>query len=169
VPALLRPRVRTLAFHFISQLGIRYRNSPAVREGEPRLRLGPRAGDRLPDVRVEAGSVTSLHHLVRSPHVHLLLCGPVAAWDAHRITDLRQRFSGLLMVSHLSRDNDPDGRAFAALGVEEAAQYVVRPDGHIAFRCGGTDLDRAAAYLDDCFASTSTASRDESSSVDADH
>ena len=34
------------------QLGIGYRRSPAVEEGRPALRRGPRAGDRLPDARV---------------------------------------------------------------------------------------------------------------------
>jgi hypothetical protein len=51
-PALSSPRVRAFAFHFVSQLGIRYRKSPAVAEGEPTLSKGPRAGDRLPEARV---------------------------------------------------------------------------------------------------------------------
>ena len=29
---------------------------------------------------------------------------------------------------------------FARLGVERAAQYLVRPDGYIAFRCAGNQL-----------------------------
>ena len=34
-PALSSPRLRARAFHFVSQLGIRYRTSPVVMEGEP--------------------------------------------------------------------------------------------------------------------------------------
>jgi ribulose 1,5-bisphosphate synthetase/thiazole synthase len=45
-PALSRPLIRAAAFHFVSQLGIHYRKSPAMREGEPRMRHGPKAGDQ---------------------------------------------------------------------------------------------------------------------------
>ncbi len=52
-PVLLRfSRVRACGFRTLSQLGIHYRHSPAVQEGEPALRRGPRAGDRLPDARI---------------------------------------------------------------------------------------------------------------------
>jgi hypothetical protein len=43
--------------------------------------------------------------------------------------------------------HDADGRAFTRLGVKRAAQYVVRPDGHIGYRNGGTDLDGLERYL----------------------
>jgi hypothetical protein len=36
-------------FRTLAQLNIGYRHSPAVQEGRPGLRRGPRAGDRLPD------------------------------------------------------------------------------------------------------------------------
>ena len=39
-------------FRTVSQLNIGYRDSPAVEEGRPALRRGPKAGDRLPDARV---------------------------------------------------------------------------------------------------------------------
>jgi hypothetical protein len=71
--------------------------------------------------------------------------------------ELGRRFSELLVITHLSRDNseqwlvDPDGQTLVQLGVERTAQYLIRPDGHIAFRCGGTDLGAVAAYLDDWF------------------
>lgn len=156
-PALSRPSIRAAAFHFVSQLGIHYRKSPAVREGEPRLRHGPRAGDRLPDPRIQHQTMTHLQQALRSPHLHLLLCGALPAWDAGRLSGLRDRFPGLLVVSHLTRDAsaqalvDRTGEAFALLGVEDAAQYLVRPDGHVAFRCGGRDLTGVAGYLDEWF------------------
>jgi hypothetical protein len=43
--------------------------------------------------------------------------------------------------------HDVDGRAFARLGVERAAQYLVRPDGYIGYRSGGTELDGLQRYL----------------------
>jgi hypothetical protein len=71
--------------------------------------------------------------------------------------ELGHRFPEVLVITHLSRDNssralvDPNGQALAQLGAEHTAQYLIRPDGHIAFRCGGTDLSAVAAYLDQWF------------------
>jgi 2-polyprenyl-6-methoxyphenol hydroxylase-like FAD-dependent oxidoreductase len=52
-PLVLRwGRGRALGFRAISQLGVRYRRSPAVGEGRPALRRGPRAGaDPASDAR----------------------------------------------------------------------------------------------------------------------
>jgi hypothetical protein len=42
---------------------------------------------------------------------------------------------------------DLDGEALGRLGVEDVAQYVVRPDGHVAFRCAGRELSETVTYL----------------------
>jgi hypothetical protein len=102
-----------------------------------------------------------LQEALRSPHLHLLLCGPVSSWITPQVMELSRRFSELLVITHLSRENseqglvDPHGQTLAQLGVEQTAQYLIRPDGHVAFRCGGTDLDAVAAYLDQWFKITS--------------
>jgi hypothetical protein len=153
-PALSRRRIRSIAFHFVSQLGIRYANSPIVTEGIPHLRSGPRAGDRLPDGRVRCGTQTTyLQEELLKPCMVLLLCGPVGAWNSGRLRDLAHEFQGLLGFTHLSRDGgervlmDEEGNALARLGVESAAQYLIRPDGHVAFRCAGTDVTGVEDYL----------------------
>ena len=153
-PALSSPRVRAFAFHFVSQLGIRYRKSPAVTEGEPRLSKGPRAGDRLPDARVlRDGQFAYLQQVLSSPHLHLLLCGPTAAWNRADVMKLAEEFRDVLAINCLTREHsdgalvDSGGEAFTRLGVDGNAMYLIRPDGHIAFRCGGTDLRATAAYL----------------------
>jgi hypothetical protein len=88
-PALSRPRIRAVAFHFVSQLGIHYRGSPIVCEGEPRLHRGPKAGDRLPDLRLKRDDrITYLQQELASPHIHLLICGLVEAQDAHSLAGL---------------------------------------------------------------------------------
>src|SRR5438046_2634331 len=54
LPLVFRSRwLRARAFRFVSELGISYRGSPAVGESGTRSRSGARAGDRLPDARVE--------------------------------------------------------------------------------------------------------------------
>jgi hypothetical protein len=47
---------------------------------------------------------------------------------------------------------DEEGTALAMLGVDSTAQYLIRPDGHIAFRCAGTDLASVGDYLRRWFA-----------------
>lgn len=159
-PALSSGTIRSFAFHFVSQLGIRYRTSLASIEGEPRLRRGPRAGDRLPDARVQRGhQATYLQQELSDPGLHLLLCGPGGAWDKPRASELAQRFAGLLVIKYLTRDDtegalvDQDGEALARLGIETTGQYLIRPDGHVAFRCSGADLRSATDYLDRWFVS----------------
>lgn len=153
-PALRHPSLRALGFHFVSQLGIHYRTSPLVTEGDPPLRRGPRAGDRLPDAPVRrAGVVTYLQQELCGAHHHLLLCGPFNVWDKRQLSDLTRASTGLIEIKHLTRDDaaealvDADGQAFARLGIENTGQYLVRPDGHVAFRCAGTDLRGATEYL----------------------
>jgi hypothetical protein len=147
-------RLRATGFRFVSELSVRYRRSPTVVEGGPKLRNGPHAGDRLPDARIAIdGSVVWLQEAIAGPHLGLLLCGESAHWDPGRLDALRKRFSHVLAVYHLARHwapgalVDEDGGAMARLGVEDAAQYLIRPDGYIGFRCAGRCLDALEAYL----------------------
>jgi 2-polyprenyl-6-methoxyphenol hydroxylase-like FAD-dependent oxidoreductase len=167
VPLLLRlDRGRRVGFRTISQLAVNYRDTPAVHEGEPALRRGPKAGDRLPDARIgRDGQVVWLQEALGAPACHLLLCGPVEAWAAEQLAALSDRYGGMVTVHRLAREaatgdvHDVDGQAFARLGVDRAAQYLVRPDGHIAYRSGGTDLGGAERYLARWFPGASIAAR----------
>jgi hypothetical protein len=47
---------------------------------------------------------------------------------------------------------DERGEAFTRLGVEDTAQYLVRPDGYVSFRCAGRAFDALEKYLDEWFA-----------------
>jgi 2-polyprenyl-6-methoxyphenol hydroxylase-like FAD-dependent oxidoreductase len=171
-PALSQRRIRAIAFHFVSQLGIRYTNSPVVTEGTPNLRRGPRAGDRLPDARIRRGAQDAyLQEELLKPCMMLLLCGPVEAWNSDHLRDLARESQGVLGLTHLCRAGlhgppgaasetgssdatlvDEEGTALAMLGVDSTAQYLIRPDGHIAFRCAGTDLASVGDYLRRWFA-----------------
>jgi hypothetical protein len=83
------------------------------------------------------------------------LCGPASGWPDDRVGALRQRHGALLAVHRLTSDAqaapeillDPRGEALARLGVVGAAQYLVRPDGHIGYRSRGTDTLGAEHYL----------------------
>jgi hypothetical protein len=154
-------RLRASLFHFVSQLGIRYRNSPAVTEGEPRLRVGPKAGDRFPDARIERnGRQTYLQEELAGPHLHLILCGARDGWDEFQVADVIARRAGLVVIHHLTASSsvdalvDTSGEVLSRLGAsgpQDDAQYLVRPDGHVAFRCAGRDLGAVTMYLDRWF------------------
>ena len=148
LPRLLGSRrIRAILFRFVSELDVRYRGSPAVMEGRPRLRAGPRAGDRLPDAPVRRdGEATFLQHELAGPCLHLLLCGE--GWERSPAAELAGRYRGLLSVHYLSRRGraglvEAGGEVLARLGVGgtiDAAQYMMRPDGHVGFRCAGRDF-----------------------------
>jgi 2-polyprenyl-6-methoxyphenol hydroxylase-like FAD-dependent oxidoreductase len=159
VPRVLPVALRldsALAYGFrtVSQLGITYRHSPAVQDGHPAPRRGPRAGDRLPDARVTRdGQVCWLGEVLAAPRFHLLLCGNPGDWEAGQPTAIGARYREVLAVHHLSGEaapgalHDVDGQAFARLGVEQAAHYLIRPDGHVGYRAAGTDLDGLQRHL----------------------
>jgi hypothetical protein len=142
----------------VSQLGIRYRNSPAVAEGEPGLEVGPRAGDRFPDAAIEHnGRQSSLQQQLSAPSLHLLLCGALDGWDQTQTAAITARHTGLVLIHYLTVRSFPDvlvdtrGEVLSRLGVKGAqdnAQYLVRPDGHVGFRCAGRDLGALTMYLD---------------------
>jgi hypothetical protein len=56
-------------------------------------------------------------------------------------------------VHYLTREampgalHDFDGQVFARLGADGTAHYLIRPDGHIGYRAGGSDLAGLQHYL----------------------
>jgi hypothetical protein len=159
LPLALRFRTaRRLAFRTVSQLGIRYRNSPAVQSAR-RFQRGPRPGDRLPDARISRGGVqTWLQEAVSAPTFHLLSCGPGDGRTDEDVEALRSRYAPLVTVHRLTAENtspstgedhlvDAFGEALRRLRVRGRAHLVVRPDGHIGARADGGDLTGVEEYL----------------------
>jgi 2-polyprenyl-6-methoxyphenol hydroxylase-like FAD-dependent oxidoreductase len=154
--ALRLTPARAAAFRTIAQLTIGYRRSPAATNGPNAPRRGPRAGDRLPDAPlVRDHQPTTLHAATATPSYHLLLSGPISAWQIAPAAPYRD--AGLITVHHLTRQaapgalHDPDGTALHRLGLDPAGQHaahhLIRPDGHIGYRAGGTDLTSLHTYL----------------------
>ena len=152
--------VRRIGFRIVSELGIRYRSSPLSVEGRPRPRTGPRAGDRVPDGPIERGNQPGwLHEALTGPRLHLLLTGPVDGWDPAAVKAATAPAGDLVIVHHLTRDpappagaggdvlRDPAGGLLHRFDRGRPAQYLVRPDGHIGYRCAGTDLRGLTSYL----------------------
>jgi len=94
-----------------------------------------------------------LQEALAAPSFHLLLCGPADGWNSDQLAVMRDRYAGLVAVHRLARERGPGvlhdarGEASARLGVEQAAQYLVRPDGYIAYRSAATELHGLERYL----------------------
>lgn len=159
-PAALRVgAARAFGFRTISQLGVHYRGSPAVSEGRPRLRRGPKAGDRLPDGEIVVdGRWSWLQEELDPAKLSLLLCGSLNDWGAVEPPAFLDRYGELVVVHRVSRAGgsnvllDREGVVLTRLGGGGAMQYLVRPDGYIGYRCAGTDFSGLESYLADLLA-----------------
>jgi hypothetical protein len=156
---------RERAFRTISELAVHYRRSPIVEEGRPRLEAGARAGDRLPDAQIlDEGATRWLQDVLAAPDFHLLLCGPPDEWSGEEVATWSSHRSVLVTTHRLARQAAPsvlvdrDGEALSRLGVKNAAHFLVRPDGYIAYRAAGTDLRAVGVHLDRSLRGGTTAS-----------
>lgn len=133
LPVLLRRRRLTSAgIRLLAQPFVRYRNSAISVEGTPPTARWPSPGDRLPDgPAATGGHAARLHELTAAPGVHVLL-----EHDAGRDAEAADlAFPGRKV--HVHRLSSHPGRGIVA----------VRPDGHVGFRCGETDLYQLRVWL----------------------
>lgn len=155
VPTAVRlPWLRRAGLRTIGQLGVRYPRGALAIEGRSGLRHGPRAGSRMPDAPLSCdGMPCRLHQVLATARFHLLLCGPSAAWSRSQVSSLRLRYDGLVDIHEVNAEpatralHDPDGALLDQLGARPHAHYLLRPDGHVAYRCAGTDLATVVRHL----------------------
>ena len=159
--ALATPAQVLAAVQAAHELGVAYGDGPVVAgrvaAGAPGVLPGQRVPDAGPLVRAD-GSTTTLRELLRSPRLQLWLCaGP---GDPGPAVALGRHFAPALTVAVLAVADrpaatppgvevmtDPTLRAHGRLGALGEAAYVVRPDGHLGFRCEPPDADWLAARL----------------------
>ena len=172
IRALQLPVLRKRAARFVSQTGIRYRQSGLSVEAHGSSRLdshAPHAGDRAPDV--ELGPSRWLAELLHGPQHTLLLFAASSTALLERFATMRDEIAaryGSLVSPVIVRldpahpaigEVDRRGAAHARYGAEQGAIYLVRPDGYIAFRGAGTDVEVLRATLRQRFI-VGTAARD---------
>jgi 2-polyprenyl-6-methoxyphenol hydroxylase-like FAD-dependent oxidoreductase len=154
----------------LSELGVRYRDSPVVAEDwHGASRNGaPRAGDRVPDVELapSAGGPARLFELLRGTRHTLLLFednNPAfSAVDAVAEV-VRKRWAALVEPCRVLRPGagangsaaamgrsllDPDGRLHRRFDARQACVYLIRPDGYVGYRGKPARPERFAAYLE---------------------
>jgi hypothetical protein len=157
-------RLRTFAFRFVSEIGIEYRDSTLATEGTPALTDGPRAGERLPDapVRVDGRESTLQREVVGACFTLLVALraeGAPRAEDADNdrgrgalpsdLFRVRRLVSSAASASTADDLIDESGVAFERLGARDAAVYLVRPDGYVAYRCAGTELAGVDRWIEE--------------------
>jgi 2-polyprenyl-6-methoxyphenol hydroxylase-like FAD-dependent oxidoreductase len=170
----------------ISELGVNYRRSPIVAEDRPRAGMslrefpGPRAGDRVPDVRLDAaanGQAARLFDLLRGTRHHLLLFddgrGSADVLEnlgviARHVRDrLGSRIEPRIVIGAASRPKtlswdgpvvlDTDGALHHRFGADAPCLYLIRPDGYVGYRSASADADKLWDYLDRLFTTDSVA------------
>jgi hypothetical protein len=123
----------------MSQVYVSYPPGPLVRQG--RDRRGPRAGQRMPDIRVRAGGqATTLHGALRGGR-HVLVAPAAAAASVLNDPQLRRYQSDLDIATVPSAPGDNRTRLFV----------LIRPDGHIAAHGRPGSMGAITGYLRDLF------------------
>jgi 2-polyprenyl-6-methoxyphenol hydroxylase-like FAD-dependent oxidoreductase len=156
-------------FHFVSQLAIRYPDSPLSTErlwgeetGGVRMEDGPAPGARVPELPVQGEGVTRLHEVLRGPHHTLLLftgLEPEARARGGLVALARrceEAYGPLLKARVVVAAEgspapfvlaDADRAVHLRFGAGAECFYLVRPDGYVGHRERPIDAKRLEAEL----------------------
>ena len=120
-------RMRKLAFLTISQIGIRYPESPLSRTLAGLPQDAPQAGDRFPWLRLKLrsnGAVEDLFQKLDDTRYNLIVIGqPAPSGEGLGLGDL--------LRIHVIPDEAHNTRELARARISGPAFYLLRPDGHI--------------------------------------
>lgn len=141
--AMTRERMRRFAFRTVSQIGIRYPESPlsTTLPGSPTR--GPRAGDRFPWLRLRFrrdGPAEDLFERLDDTRFNLIAIGqPRPVEEAPGLGDL--------LRAHTVPDDPANTAELARAGIRGPACYLLRPDGHVGLAGASLAAAAVARYL----------------------
>jgi 2-polyprenyl-6-methoxyphenol hydroxylase-like FAD-dependent oxidoreductase len=136
--AMTIERIRKLAFRTISQIGIRYRQSPLSQTLAGLPEGAPRAGDRFPWIKLKLradGPVEDLFQALDDTRFNLLVMG-------QRMSSNTNIGLGDLLNIQVIPQDAHNAAELASAGISGPAFYLLRPDGHIGL--AGTTLEMSA-------------------------
>lgn len=128
--AMSRPPIQRAVFRIISQIGIRYRNSPLSQSLGTLPRGAPQPGDRFPWMHLKLradGPPEDSFQVLKDTRFNLLLIGQEAPAEL-------AGFGELLSVYTVPGGPENE-RELARVGIPTPAFYLLRPDGHVGL-CG---------------------------------
>ncbi|MCG8350817.1 MAG: hypothetical protein MI924_23850 [Chloroflexales bacterium] len=135
-------------FQLLSQIWISYRTSPVV--AGDRAAKAAQPGDHVPYALFDAGPSAgqSILTLLRGVDHHLLLFPGAGAPAAANRTQVEALLAHYQVDTQIHVIDRAQGALYTAYGVQEPTAFLVRPDGHIAWRGDLAQLDDLAAYMD---------------------
>jgi hypothetical protein len=136
--AMGRERVRRAAFRTISQVGIKYRESPLSRTLEGVPRDAPQSGDRFPWLRLTFQGKDfreDLFERLDDTRFNLLAIGQPAPM-------IERLGLGDALQVHVVPFEGENAAALRTVSITAPAMYLLRPDGHVGL--AGTRLDEGA-------------------------
>lgn len=151
--ASLAPFIKEKLFWFISQLWTQYRESPAAAQSNLAKNVkGPKAGERAPYGFYKSGE--SIFGILRDTDHHLLLFEGKKP-DPSRLEASLEEIEGLLGryatpvgVHQIETENE---QLHERYGAKKSALFLIRPDGHVAYRGAAGDIVGLKMYLDRMF------------------
>jgi 2-polyprenyl-6-methoxyphenol hydroxylase-like FAD-dependent oxidoreductase len=135
--------VRKLLFRTISQIGIRYPDSPLSENLEGLPGDAPRAGDRFPWLRLKLsadGPVEDLYQKLDDTRFNLIVIGQPAPPSG---------LAGLddLLRAHAIPSDPENERELSRVDVPRPSFYLLRPDGHVGLAGVRLEADAVMRYL----------------------
>jgi hypothetical protein len=141
--AMTFQRVRDLAFRTISQIGIRYPDSPLSQTLAGTPEGGPVAGERFPWLRLKlhaSSPAEDLFQQLDDTRFNLLVIGqPAPSAGALGLGDL--------LGVHAVPDDPANATELARVGITRPAFYLLRPDGHVGIAGGRLNAETVKRYL----------------------
>jgi hypothetical protein len=136
-------RVRDLAFRTISQIGIRYGDSPLSQTLAGLPEGAPVAGERFPWLQLKLranGPAEDLFQKLDDTRFNLLVVGqPVPSAEALGLGDL--------LRVHALPDDPASATELARVRITGPAFYLLRPDGHVGLAGTRVDAGTVKRYL----------------------
>ena len=149
------PLFRQSAFWLLSQLWTSYRTSPVVINAGQPTKKGPQAGDRAPYGFFEAGPEAgrSIFTLLQNQDHHLFLfAGKKPLTDKAELEQkLQAQLNTYSAPIHLHTISSENQSLHTLYGAEAPTLFLVRPDGHIAYRGGARNTNSLNSYLSKVF------------------